>query len=611
MKGGDIVYPERKKALKEQANKLPITPGVYIMKDAKGNIIYIGKAKALKNRVTQYFGSDTNHSLKVSKMVSNVETFETILCDTEYEALMLENSLIKQHQPKYNILLKDDKGYHYIKITNEKWPKIQAVKNHLKDGAEYIGPYYSASITNNTVEEISKIYKLPNCNRSFDKKTKPCLNYHIGLCFAPCINQTTNAEYIETINSAVKHIKNGGISDNDIQKLKESMEAAAEKLDFEQAAKLRDRLKAIEKSKSKQKVIISSLKREDIIASVIVGENTCISILIFNNGHLTDKKIYFFDGYKSKTECYAEFLLQYYQSVSDIPSEVTLDAEFDDAELISLWLTEKKGSKVSINVPKRSTRKELINMCISNAAQALSDKLERKGRETEALCELSDLLGLSAAPKRIEAYDISNTAGSENVASMIVFSDGRYNKNLLRKFKVKSFIGQDDYRSMYEVLDRRFSEYLKGEDESFKALPDLILLDGGKGQISAVMPVLEKYNLYVPIFGMVKDSKHKTRAITALDGEIQIKENRKAFTLVTTIQNEVHRTAVSYHHTRTKVSSLKTELTEIKGVGEATAKKLINEFKSIKNIKNASFDELISRGFSKKIAEEIVKYYKK
>lgn len=605
------MYSEHRKTLKEKANKLPLTPGVYIMKDAKGKIIYIGKAKALKNRVTQYFGSNTNHSLKVSKMVSNVDDFETILCDTEYEALMLENSLIKQHQPKYNILLKDDKGYHYIKITNERWPKIQAVKNLLKDGSEYIGPYYSASITNNTVEEISKIYKLPNCNRSFDTKTKPCLNYHIGLCFAPCTNPVSNSEYIETINSAAKHIKNGGISETDINNLREAMEQAADKLDFEKAAKLRDRLKAIEKSKSKQKVIISSLKREDIIASVIVGENTCVSILIFNNGHLTDKKIYFFDGYKSKSECYAEFLQQYYQSVSDIPSEITLDADFDDAELISEWLTEKKGARVSINIPKRSTRKELINMCISNAAQALSDKLERKGKETEALCELSDLLGLPSAPKRIEAYDISNTAGSENVASMIVFTDGRYNKNLLRKFKIKSFVGQDDYRSMHEVLDRRFSEYIKGEDESFKVLPDLILLDGGKGQLSAVMPLLEKYNISVPIFGMVKDSKHKTKAVTALNGEIQIKENRKAFTLVTTIQNEVHRTAVSFHHSRTKSASLKTELTEIKGVGEATAKKLIKEFKSLKNIKNADINEFINRGFSEKIAKGIIEFYKK
>ena len=499
------MYSEHKKSLKATANKLPLTPGVYIMKDSKENIIYIGKAKALKNRVTQYFGSETNHSAKVQKMVSNVESFETILCDTEYEALMLENSLIKQHQPKYNILLKDDKGYHYIKVTNENWPKIQAVKNVLDDGAEYIGPYYSASITNQTVDEILKIYKLPSCNRSFDKKTKPCLNYHLGLCFAPCIKETTKTEYMDTIVSAVKHIKNGGVNDCEISRIKDLMEQAAERLDFEYAAKLRDRLKAIEKSKNKQKVILSSFKREDVIASVIVGDHTCISILIFNNGHLADKKTYVFDGYSSKNECYSEFLQQYYQFSNDIPSEIAIDVDFDDRELISLWLTNLKGTKVNLSVPKRATRKELINMCTANAAQALSDKLERKGRETEALCELAEILGLPKAPKRIESYDISNTAGSENVASMVVFTDGRYDKSLFRKFKIKSFVGQDDYRSLAEVTERRIGEYFKGEDNSFKVLPDLILLDGGKGQLSSVLPILEKYNINIPVFGMVKD----------------------------------------------------------------------------------------------------------
>lgn len=600
-----------KSTLKEQANKLPLSPGVYIMKNKLGEIIYIGKAKALKNRVTQYFGSNSNHTAKVIKMVENITSFETILCDTEYEALILENSLIKQHQPKYNILLKDDKGYHYIKVTNERWPKIQAVKNVLSDGAEYIGPYYSASITNQTVDEILKTYKLPSCNRSFDKSTKPCLNYHIGICYAPCKGNTNVKEYLAITDSAVKHIKNGGVDDSELNRLNKLMFEAAEKLDFEYAAKLRDRISALEKSREKQKVIIGTHKREDVIASVCIGESACISILVFKNGHLSDKKNYFIDGFNSKNELYSEFIQQYYQNKSDVPPQIAIDTNFDELELISQWLSDLKGTKVSISVPQRSIQKQLIEMCATNAAQALASKIERSVKETSALSELAELLGLNKAPKRIESYDVSNTAGSENVASMIVFNDGRYDKSMTRNFRIKSFIGQDDFRSLAEVVERRLDEYVKGEDQSFKELPDLILLDGGKGQLSAVQPVIQKYNLNIPVFGMVKDSKHKSRAITSGGEDIQIKGNRKAFTLITSIQNEVHRCAVSYHHKRNKIKSLKSELTEIKGIGEVTANKLLKSFKSINKIKTATIEDFINRGFSEKIATNIFEHYKK
>jgi len=600
-----------KKILKEKANKLPLSPGVYIMKNKNDDVIYVGKAKSLKNRVTQYFGSSTNHTLKVIKMVANVTNFETILCDSEYEALVLENSLIKQYQPKYNILLKDDKGYHYIKLTNEKWPKIKAVKNKVADGAEYIGPYYSFSVVNQTVDDVLKTYKLPNCNRDFDKKTKPCLNHHIGLCFAPCRYDIKAAEYQDTVNTAIKHIKNGEINEEEIRRLNEAMLAASENLNFELAARIRDRIKAIEKSKEKQKVILSKNKREDVIASVSVGETTCISILIFKSGHLTDKRVYFFDGFSSKKELYGEFLVQYYSSNSDIPPNIVIDSEFNDQELITTWLTELRGVNVTISIPKRSFNKGLIDMCISNATQALADKLERSSKETSALSELAELLGLSHTPHRIESYDISNTAGSENVASMIVFINGRYDKSLTRKFKIKSFIGQDDFRSLAEVIERRINEYFKGEDESYKSLPDLILLDGGKGQISAVQPIIDKYELDIPLFGMVKDSKHKTRAIASNDNDIQISAKRKAFTLVTSIQNEVHRVAVSYHHQRNKIAALNSELTKIEGVGEKTAAKLLKSFKSIKRIKEAQFSDFLDKGFSAKIAQNIIDYYKK
>ncbi len=579
------------------------------MKDVKGEVIYVGKAKALKNRVSQYFGSNSNHTTKVIRMVENVDDFETIICDTEYEALMLENSLIKQYQPKYNILLKDDKGYHYIKITNEAWPKIEAVKTKLNDDAEYIGPYYSGYVVRQTVDEIHKIFKIPNCNRSFDKKTKPCLNFHLGLCFAPCCKDISKKEYIDAISGAKEYIKNGGVSENDLKSLRERMERAAEELDFEYAAKLRDRIAAIEKSREKQKVISSVHVRQDVFSIAMIGEKACISMFVFKKCHLTDKKIFFVEGFSSKADYYSEFLQQYYLNIDDIPSEIVLDSSFDDREVISEWLSNVKGSKVTVSVPQRGAQKQLINMCLSNAAHALSDKIERSGKETAAINELSELLNLKAVPRRIESFDISNTAGSENVGAMVVFIDGRPVKSLYRKFKIKSFIGQDDFRSLAEVMDRRFNEYILGEDESFKMLPDLILLDGGKGQLSAVIPILERYNLDIPIFGMVKDSKHKTRAMTSGGDDIQIKANRKAFTLVNNIQDEVHRVAISYHHQRSKISGLQLDLTRISGVGPATAKKLIKAYKTITAIKKADVDNLCSHGISRSTAQNIVNYF--
>lgn len=596
------------RTLKDKANKLPLTPGVYIMKNAKGEVIYVGKAKALKNRVTQYFGSHLNHTAKVVKMVENVDRFETILCDTEYEALMLENSLIKQHQPKYNILLKDDKGYHYIKVTAEDWPLIEATKNVLNDKAEYIGPYYSGYVVKNTVDETLKIFKLPTCKRSFDKKSKACLNFHIGLCSAPCMGKISKSEYKETVRNAVSYIK-GGAEESDIEALEERMNTAAENLDFEYAARLRDRINAIKRSREKQKVIISNHKRQDVFAISTAGEEACINVLVFREGHLVDKKHFYLDGAIKKSDYYSEFFQQYYQDSDDIPPEIAVDTEFDEKTLFESWLTELRGSRVTITIPQRGQQKQLVDMCLSNAAQELSHKLERSGKETAALSELADVLGLDKAPVRIESYDISNTAGTENVGSMVVFINGRATKSLYRKFKIKSFIGQDDFRSLSEVLDRRFAEYKRGNDESFRNLPDLILLDGGKGQLSAVMPIIQKHGLSIPVFGMVKDSKHKTRAITDGGDDIHIKANRKAFTLVNLIQEEVHRVAISYHRQRQKISTLQLELTNIEGVGPKTAEKLLKSFKTIKKIREADIEALKASGISEKVANNIIDYF--
>ena len=582
--------PQKLSYLKAKANRLPQTPGVYIMKDQKGAIIYIGKAKALKNRVTQYFGSGNQHTEKVKRMVSNVDDFEYILCDSEFEALILENSLIKQNQPKYNILLKDDKGYSYVKITADKWKKLTTAKSVDKSG-EFIGPYSSSYVVKETVDEARKIFKLPDCTRSFDKPSKPCLNYHIGLCDAPCRGKISLEEYLETINSAVDFIKHGDSEGETIEKLNEKMLEAAENLEFETAAKLRDRINAINKIREKQKVVRAPYRSEDVIASAVIGETACAEVIVFRNYRLTDKQHFIIDGVSDRESLYAEFLERYYSDKTDIPPRILIDTD-SDFSLTERWLTEKSGHKVSLINPKQGEQKSLLDMCLANAAENISERTDRTGREMSVLDELARLLGLPTAPRYIEAYDISNTSGSENVAGMIVYKDGRPYKSAYKRFKIKSFIGQDDFRSMAEVLDRRFCEYEKGEDEGFSILPDLILLDGGIGQMSAVAPVLQKYGIAVPVFGMVKDSKHRTRAIAAQGGDIAIKSNRAAFTFITGIQDEVHRFAIGYHKNRRSKAMLNSELLEIEGIGKARAAALLKHFKTVKAIKNASADEL-------------------
>lgn len=591
------------KQLKEKANRLPLTPGVYIMKDKGGTIIYIGKAKHLKNRVTQYFGLGNQHTEKVKQMVSQVDDFEYILCDSEFEALILENSLIKQNQPKYNILLKDDKGYHYIKITGDKWRKITTSMQLDDKTAEYIGPYYSASVVKDTVAEVKKIFRLPDCNRSFDKYSKPCLNFHIGLCDAPCRANITARQYNQTVNSAIEFIKRGG--KEMIKSLENDMTVAAERLDFEYAAKLRDRINAIKKLEDRQKVVMCTYKNQDVFASAVLDDRACVAVFVFRNGMLIDKKHFIIDVFYDKNDLYTQFLQQYYES-NAIPPRILLDTQITSQQLLQQWLGEKSGKKTEIILPQRGEQKELVDMCRANAADNLSQKAEIKSREMTALNELAHLLGLKTPPRIIESYDISHTAGEENVAGMVVFRDGKPYKQNYRMFKIKGFSGADDYRSMAEVLDRRFAEYKKGENEGFSVLPDLILLDGGKGQISAVKPVLEKYGVDVALFGMVKDSKHRTRAISSDGGDIAIKANDSVYRFVTAIQDEVHRFAINYHKKLRSKKMLNSELTEIKGIGQAKADLLLKHFKTMKAVKSASVDDLCRvSGINKDLAEKI------
>lgn len=600
------------KQLREKAMRLPLSPGVYIVKNKNGDIIYIGKAKALKNRVSQYFGSDKNHNIKVRKMVENVDDFDYIIVGSEFEALVLECSLIKLHSPKYNILLKDDKGYSYIRVTKGDWPCISAVLQKFDDGAEYIGPYMSMASVKNTVDQANSVFKLPTCGKTFPcaKTARPCLNYYIKLCDAPCCGKISNSEYLKNAEAAVAFIKGG--SKDILEKLKAEMLKASDELDFEKAAKLRDRINGIKKINEKQ-IVISDTDRDcDIFAVADGPDKSCLNVLRVRAGKLCDSEFFYYEVADTQSQSKKELITSFYSMRNDIPSVVLVDDGCDDMELLSRWLSEKKGKKVRIEIPQRGERLRLAEMSRKNASEKLFQRQGRVSKDNVALEELREMLGLKDYPDYIESYDISHTAGSDNVAGMIVFKNGKPYKTAYRRFSIKGFQGQDDYRSMAEVLERRFTEYEKHKEsgEGFGKMPDLILLDGGVGQVNAVKPVLEKMNISVPLFGMVKDDKHRTRAITGSGGEIEINSKRSAFTLVSDIQNEVHRFSVEYHRKKHTKNSLHLELLDIDGVGEKKAKALLKVFKTVKAVKSASIEELCGvEGINEKLAESIYNYY--
>lgn len=602
------------KILRKKAMSLPLLPGVYIMKNADGEIIYIGKAKALKNRVSQYFGSQNRHPIKVRKMVENVDRFDYIVTGSEFEALVLECSLIKQHSPKYNILLKDDKGYSYIRISDGEYRKISAVFNKKDDGSEYIGPYLSSYSVRQSVDAANKIFKLPQCNKVFPRdfgKSRPCLNYYISQCCGLCTGKIKKSDYDEAVDGAIAFLK--GDSRDIIADLRVKMEKAAEELDFEQAAKLRDRINSIERIKEKQKVVYKSVEEQDVFATADIDGSVCLAVLRFSNGRLFDSEHFFFDDPGDKESMRSDFITSYYSMRDNIPKRVTLDGEVADRELLEQWLSEKKGKKVTVFVPARGEQLEIVNMCRKNAEEKLAIKKGRTGREIAVLDELKDLLGLKKTPEYIESYDISHTAGQDSVAGMIVFKGGKPYRKAYKRFSIKSFDGNDDYRAMNEVLTRRFSEYEKSKDstEGFGKLPDLILLDGGVGQVHAVEPVLREFGLKIPLFGMVKDNRHRTRAISGDGGEIAINSKRQVFTLVSEIQNEVHRFSVAYHHQKHAKRGLSLSLTEIEGVGEKRASALLKYFKTMTAIKNAEVDELSKApGITSAVAQNIYDYYR-
>ncbi|MBQ4257608.1 MAG: excinuclease ABC subunit UvrC [Clostridia bacterium] len=592
--------------------QLPLSPGVYIMHNEQGDIIYIGKAKALKNRVSQYFGSDRNHGEKVRKMVENVDRFEYIVTDSEFEALVLECSLIKQYMPKYNILLRDDKGYSYIKITNEPWPRILSALQKYDDNATYIGPYMSSFAVTQAVTSARKIFLLPDCTRRFPQeigKGRPCLNYYIKQCCAPCRGGITQEEYQKTVEDAVEFLKSGNAALQ--ERFTREMEEAAEALNFEKAALLRDRINALRKLTDTQKVVAKGDAAYDVIAHAQDHHSTCFMVFRYLDGRLSDQEYHITEDFLESEDLFGEFMERFYAKRGDIPKRIYTDIEFD-FDPLARWLSSLCGHKVEILNPKRGEQLKLVEMCRENAAEQLRWGKGRTAKELSNLEELSSLLKMDRPPEYIEMYDISNLSGSENVAGMIVYRDGRPLKSAYRTFKIKTVAGQDDYASMAEVIDRRLTEYEKSETEDgFGRLPDLILLDGGRGQVSAVEPILRKHQLSIPLFGVVKDGKHRTRAVTAAGGEISIRNSRGAFTLLADLQEEVHRFAIGFHRKSRARSTLSLTLTQIEGIGEKRAQALLRHFKTLKAIRGASVEELSEvRGMSRAMSEKIYEHFR-
>lgn len=583
--------------LRAKANQLVEQPGVYLMKNKQHEIIYIGKAKRLKQRVVSYFRQNKGHQEKVKKMVSQVEDFDYIIAESEFEALVLECSLIKQYLPKYNILLKDDKGYHYLKITDEPYPRIQAVRQKLQDHATYLGPYTSSFSVTQSVDEVNKVFMLPTCHKKFPdefRKERPCLNFHIKKCMGICRGNISQNEYQDIIKEATGYLKKG--NHQAMKQLRQQMEQAAEQLDFEKAAKLRDRLQAIERLNQSQKVLMNHDKDQDFIAIEQVNTKACVVVLQFRNGQLHNKNTYLFEHSYDKQDSISEFLSQYYQFKNNIPKFIALGIDFPDIELYQDYLSQLAGQRVTIHIPQKGEQKRLIDMAQTNALEELSRSLEKKSKEVVALQELSQLLGLSKIPEYIESYDISNIGNDYMVGAMIVFENAKPLKKAYKKFSMKEHQTQNDYACMSEMITRRFQRYLDPNetDKGFKRLPDLILLDGGSAHVSIIAPILKQMNLSIPLFGMVKDSKHKTRAIALDGGEIQISTFRSAFRLVTQIQEEVHRFAITYQRKKHQQNTFTLELTSIKGIGEKKAFALLKKFKTKKALKQATLKQIRS-----------------
>ena len=610
----------------EELNNLPDKPGIYIMKDKSDEIIYVGKANSLRKRVRQYFQSSENHPLKVRTMVRHIAEFEYIIVDNEVEALVLEANYIKKYRPKYNILLRDDKQYPYIKITlNEEFPRVIKTRRILKDGAKYFGPYPNVTAVNDAIDVFISHYKVRTCRQSLRnmKNFRPCLNAFIGRCAGPCLGNFDQEEYMKDINEIMRFLSNK--DDSLIELIAEKMNKASQELKFEEAARSRDQLNALMTLKEKQRIVSTNQIDQDIIAMARGIEEVCIQIFFIRDGKIIGREHYIMeDTYnEDRGEILSSFVKQFYIGSAYIPKEIIIENEITDMEAITRWLGNIKESKVTINVPKRGDKLGLVEMVRNNAKDMLNkhgDKFIKKYRENiSALEEIQHILELEDLPKRIEAFDISNISGVGSVGSMVVFENGEAKKSDYRRFRIKTIDGPDDYGSMEEVLRRRFirgieeKEFIKESNFSgkgFSTFPDLIMIDGGKGQVNIVLRVLEELGVDLPVCGLVKDDFHRTRGIIYNNIERKMNRDSKGFKLIYKIQEEAHRFAISYHRSLRSKNLFKSELDDIKGVGEKRKLNLMKHFKSIEKIKNASIEELAQvEGMNKKVAQEIYKKY--
>ncbi len=598
-----------KKFLYKKSQLLPNLPGVYLMKDTSGGIIYIGKAKNLKNRVSSYFSGKLSQGTKVQKMVENVSYFEYVITDSEFEALVLECSLIKKHQPKYNILLKDDKGYSFIRITNNTWPRISYVKQKVDDDSIYLGPYTGAFSIRKLVEEALKVFKLPNCSRNLENVYKrPCLNFYINRCCAPCTREISCEKYRNLIKETVNFLKSG--KKVTLKKLTEEMNKASENMNFELAAELRDKVRALEKIKEEQKVVSYGSKELDAVAIARNDESISVEVFKLRNGDLCKTQNFILSFQGDLIQARTEFIKQNYCLKNDVPKKIILDGNIEDKSIIEKLLSEKFGRKVKIKVPKSGEDFRLLEMCKSNAYENLLRKSEVKDKYELCLQDLKNALSLKVLPRYIEAYDISNLFKSDCVGAMIVVKDGRPFKSSYRKFKIHEAGHQDDYESMREMVERRFLQYKKeGNTSKLPPLPDIILIDGGKAHVGAAKAVLDKLEFSIPIFGMVKDSKHRTRALTTEKEEIKIKSSR-LFAFITSVQDEVHRFAVSYHRKLRNKRMCSSALTQIPGIGPSREKILLKTFGSLNQIAQASVEKLRAvKGMNLSLAKRVYEYF--
>lgn len=614
----------------EELKKLPAKPGVYLMHDKTDAIIYVGKAISLKNRVRQYFQPGRNVSAKIERMISQIDHFEYVITDSEVEALVLENNLIKEHRPKYNTLLKDDKTYPFIKATvSEAYPRLIYSREQKRDKNKYFGPFTSPTAAKDTLELAKKIYKIRDCNRVLPRdigKGRACLNYQIGQCDAPCQGGITVEDYAVNFKKALKLIEgNGG---EVIDYLKQKMKDASERLAFEEAATYRDLIGSVKKLSVRQKVTDFGGMDRDIIAVAKSGEEAVVQVFFVREGkmigrdhfHLTAK-----EG-EEERELLQTFIKQFYAGTPFIPSEVMVEYNVEDEELISTWLTNRRGGKVKLLVPRKGQKERLVELARKNAELVLSQDVEKIRREEErtagAMKEIADWLGLKGV-SRVESYDISNTNGFQSVGSMVVFEDGRPKKSDYRKFRIKTVSGPDDYASMYEVLIRRFRHGLNERDDlsekgltdelgSFTRFPDLIMMDGGIGQVHIANKVLSELGIDIPVCGMVKDERHRTRGLFFNEKELPVETGSEGFYLMTRIQDEVHRFAIEYHRSLRSKNQVHSVLDEIPGVGAKRRKVLMGHFKSLDELRNASVDEIAGlENMNEKVAKNVYNFFHK